>query len=113
MCSYHTGTSYDIFKRFERTASRLNATLAPEKGWSNSKAITLTLEGLKSLSFDASYSPGGSAGFSLISNIALAVENTLGNISMTDVQNMAKIVEAATANSSMPDIPSLPKVCTT
>ena len=81
--------------------TKLNATQAFKKGWSNATAIEELLTGIKSILFDLSYSP--IASFPLFGQILPVVESILPNLNLAKIETLEKDIGLNVTNAVVPE----------
>jgi hypothetical protein len=89
LCPFYTGTTpQDIYVRFETLVNKLNATDAFQQGWTNATAISIALEGVKSVLFTLSYNPIGT--FPTIAELLVIIENLTKDLTLVAVEALAE-----------------------
>jgi pimeloyl-ACP methyl ester carboxylesterase len=87
-CSYYTGTSAaDIFERFEKTFTQLDARHAAAQNLTNAPILEAALESLKEFVSLATYYPIGL--FPILSDVLLSFETALSNLTVEALEGIA------------------------
>lgn len=102
LCSYHTGsTAQDIFDRFDSIISRLDVDYATEQQWANATLLDIALEGVKLLSFQATYAPFDS--FTGLSKVLVNLEDAMEDLTEESLAPFKALVEGKDNGSDDPD----------